>query len=1004
MKKIIMRRSAFLLAIALMIGLLPTIALASDNELVLTKIGHTSSDTVSITNAATRSVTLTVPFSYAANSLDLSAGLVVDKSSAIDSVITSFTAGSAAAIGEVGVAGPPVSMTVTYYKSGNITTQYTAVYSISVVRAAKRNPSFTGTIAKSVTEAMPSAKINDITFTSGDFLNLYTANDGAALANISITGSSLSCGSLKLDIGNTETRYVSGTLISMNDIGNLIFDATSAGTVTYIVSAYAGTDTTTAIGTVLLTITVNAISVPTVSGTLTKSVNVGSAYTFLLTDFSSLYNLHDGTLDTIEIMPTTTASGVWSSNGVPFTGSASFTASTIGRLKFTGSAAGTAAFKWRVSNEAGFSQSGSGTMTVKTVAVPTVTSSVVKAVNLGATLSFSLNDFSSSFSLNNGTLKNIVITPTNSSYGTWYKGSTAFTGDKTFDLNDIGTLKFKGTLCGQATFTWTVSNEKGTSAKGNGYVTVNPVSTTINYTTALNTVKTLIASDFNTACKDATGANLNYIYFSLPPAACGTFYYGYTSASSPGTAVIANTVLFYKSSPEISHVTFVPATNYTGTFALSYTGVNTNGITFTGSVKMIVGNAGDITYFTTQNTAKTFTASDFNTACVNVTGTSLTYVYFTLPSSTNGVLYYGYSSPAILGTAVTSNSPYSLQNLSYITFVPAANYTGTIVIPYTGVAANSVSYTGYIKMTVGSSSVSYTTSKNTVKAFTVSDFSAACLIATGNALSYIVLTPPQSAYGSIYYNYASASSPGTIITTGTNFFANSSPNINAVTFVPATNYTGTVTMAYTGYNVIGLSYTGQIIIQVNPLTGSAHFIDVGAAYEWAASAIDYLFDTGIVKGTGSKQYGPWANMTRGDFMLMLCRAMGFSGSVQSNFSDVPKGSYYYDAIATAKALGIAKGNKNKFNPNATITRQDAIVLIYRALAIGGVTLTPGTSSDISGFTDKANISSYALPAVETLVKAKMITGSSSKLNPSGILNRAEMAVILYRVKITYLGF
>ena len=142
-------------------------------------------------------------------------------------------------------------------------------------------------------------------------------------------------------------------------------------------------------------------------------------------------------------------------------------------------------------------------------------------------------------------------------------------------------------------------------------------------------------------------------------------------------------------------------------------------------------------------------------------------------------------------------------------------------------------------------------------------------------------------------------------------------------------------------------------------------------------------------------------MTRGDFILMLYRAMGFKGSTSSNFSDVPKGSYYYDAIAIAKALGIVQGTNNKVNPTTPITRQDAMVFTYRALLITGKPMTAGTSSDISGFTDTGDIGSYALTAVETLVKAGIIKGNGTKLTPTGTLSRAEMAVVLYRVIVAY---
>lgn len=334
------------------------------------------------------------------------------------------------------------------------------------------------------------------------------------------------------------------------------------------------------------------------------------------------------------------------------------------------------------------------------MAVPTITSAVVKEVNLGSTLSFSRSDFCSCSCLNNGTLVNIVITAAKSKYGSWYKGTNTFTGAQTFDANDLGTLKFKGKLCGQATFTWTVSNEKGASATGCGKITVKPNTGMTDYTTATNTPRAFAASDFNAACMSATGAYLRSISFVLPSSSCGTLYADDASPSNPGTAINADSVLYYRKTPKLSTVTFVPATNYTGTVMITYIGVNTNDIAYAGTVKIIVGNAGDVTYITAPHHVKTFSTSDFNNACINVTGTNLSCIYFIAPTSSHGTLYDGYSSPTSPGTAVSPNSPYALQNLSAIMFVPAANFADTLSIPYTGVAINRAIYTGYIKLTV----------------------------------------------------------------------------------------------------------------------------------------------------------------------------------------------------------------------------------------------------------------------------------------------------------------
>lgn len=345
--------------------------------------------------------------------------------------------------------------------------------------------------------------------------------------------------------------------------------------------------------------------------------------------------------------------------------------------------------------------SAAGSVAVKATAGPTITSSIIKSVTLGATLTFSLNDFSSCYSINNGMFKNIVIMPSNDGFGVWYKGTDAFGRAKMFDAADIGSLKFKGTLCGQAAFTWTVSNEKGISASGYGYITVTAAATLVSYKTDLNAEKAFCVDDFNAASKDATGAYLLYVSFSEPPVLCGTLYDTHAPPSSPGTQIAADPVCCNIESQKISGVTFVPAANYSGSFTFSYTGVNIYGISYVGNIKMIVGTAGDVAYATPERTPRMLNASDFSTACTNMTKAGLSYVYFTEPPASSGTLYNGYVSPLNPGTSITSNSLITLQKLSCIAFVPAEGYNGVLSIPFTGVSISGAAYTGYIKITVG---------------------------------------------------------------------------------------------------------------------------------------------------------------------------------------------------------------------------------------------------------------------------------------------------------------
>ncbi len=178
---------------------------------------------------------------------------------------------------------------------------------------------------------------------------------------------------------------------------------------------------------------------------------------------------------------------------------------------------------------------------------------------------------------------------------------------------------------------------------------------------------------------------------------------------------------------------------------------------------------------------------------------------------------------------------------------------------------------------------------------------------------------------------------------------------------------------------------------------SQYFPDVGIEYSWAAGSIDKLHEIGVVKGDTLGRFNPGQNTKRGDFILMVVRALNLNAHFDENFTDVRESSYYYDAIGTARALGIAKGYGNYFNPNGNITREDMMVIMVRALEISGVKLERAGEDYLERYNDASLISGYARESVAALTKAGLIHGSGGGVNPKQMATRAEIAVVLYRI-------
>lgn len=230
--------------------------------------------------------------------------------------------------------------------------------------------------------------------------------------------------------------------------------------------------------------------------------------------------------------------------------------------------------------------------------------------------------------------------------------------------------------------------------------------------------------DFNDACNDLNDADLNYVNFTLPSSSKGILYYDYDGDDEE--KVSASTEYYYDDDPSISDVSFLADDDYDGTVTISYEGCDADDNEFSGKITIDVSgddddddddDSADTIYFSgTAGSNIALVASYFNNKCDDLTGNSLNYVKFTLPSSSTGTLYYNYTSETN-NTAVTSSTKYYYSDdtpyLKKVSFVPAGTSAQTVTVKYTGYDTSGTSYTGSIIFTI-TASASTSTSTNTV--------------------------------------------------------------------------------------------------------------------------------------------------------------------------------------------------------------------------------------------------------------------------------------------------
>ena len=173
------------------------------------------------------------------------------------------------------------------------------------------------------------------------------------------------------------------------------------------------------------------------------------------------------------------------------------------------------------------------------------------------------------------------------------------------------------------------------------------------------------------------------------------------------------------------------------------------------------------------------------------------------------------------------------------------------------------------------------------------------------------------------------------------------------------------------------------------------FTDVKEA-DWFYDAVQYVYENGMMSGTGTSTFSPDTTTTRGMIVTILHRMEGTPSAAGEEFTDVPAGQYYSNAVAWASANGIISGYGNGiFGPNDTITREQMATILYRYAQFKGYETK--TTGDISTFADGSQVSSYAVEAMNWAVGSGLISGvGNNTLAPKGSATRAQVAVILMR--------
>ena len=184
-----------------------------------------------------------------------------------------------------------------------------------------------------------------------------------------------------------------------------------------------------------------------------------------------------------------------------------------------------------------------------------------------------------------------------------------------------------------------------------------------------------------------------------------------------------------------------------------------------------------------------------------------------------------------------------------------------------------------------------------------------------------------------------------------------------------------------------------------PVTASqSRFSDVRSG-SWYYGAVNHIAAEGIMRGVTDTTFAPHDTMSRAMVATILYRLAGEpSVAFAPTFTDVPDGTWFSSAVVWANNNQIVQGiGGSRFAPHADVTREQLATLLFRFAEFSGIDTTVPAGFDLTQFTDREQVGSWAQTSMTWAVYCGLITGTSAiTLTPVGTATRAQCAMILYR--------
>ena len=181
---------------------------------------------------------------------------------------------------------------------------------------------------------------------------------------------------------------------------------------------------------------------------------------------------------------------------------------------------------------------------------------------------------------------------------------------------------------------------------------------------------------------------------------------------------------------------------------------------------------------------------------------------------------------------------------------------------------------------------------------------------------------------------------------------------------------------------------------------TSNYFDVEST-AWYHEGVCHCLHYGIMIGYQDNEFRPETTATRAMLVTMLWRMEGEPASIQEHgFTDIDEREWYSDAFRWAKEKGIVQGyGDGTARPDDEMLREEMVALLFRFAKACSYDINP--QNDLSRFSDKDQVSAYALDSMEWAVGANLILGiEENELEPLGTSTRAQLATVIYRFDTT----